>query len=427
MLVLLVIGLLTVLGVALTLTTVLNSRNTVSSDQRERAYNTAESGIADVMTQLGNDTISNGVSGTWQNNKSFPSQQDSFETYDYNVTFNNSTTTPINAHDPLTATGAACGAYPNPPGTGCVSIAPNGVFIAVRGYYNGHQAYAEAEASTAVFALNGNTIFTKNNAGTNGNSGIASDPCSTQTHGCGGAQSTHNVQVYTDGNFTGGKGIIDGDVNSVGTATATLPNNCTPNPCVATSGATPLPFPSSNDIVQAENHWKSDAITQGHYYSSTAALPSSIDIAAGSTWFIDQSIDLHNLPITNNGGLLVVTGAITESGNKSDANYKLGDGGSLTNCNNTCSCHAAAQLVSLSPSGIQIHGQGTDAGVNISQGVLFAPNGPVANVGNAAMQAAIIASSAQVGGSAGLMADVCAAGTGQINTWGYNVTSYGEH
>jgi hypothetical protein len=420
MLVLLVIGLLTVLGVALTLTTVMNSQNTVSSDQRERAYNTAESGMADVMTQLGNNSIGSGVSGTWQNNNAFPSQQDTFETYDYNVTFNNGST-PIVVQDPLTTTGATCGAQnPNAPSPGCVALAPNGVFIAVRGHYNGHQAYAEGEAIDAVFTLGGNTIFTKNNAGTNGNGAIASDPCD---HTCPqGVSASHNVEVYTDGSFNGGKGLIDGNVNSVGTATANVPNGCSPS-CTATSGAAALPFPSSNDIVQAENTWKLDAIRNGHYYSSTATLPSTIDVASGSTWFIDQSVDLKNVAITNEGGLVVVTGAITESGNKTAANYSLS-----STCNSTCKCHGEAQLVSLSTGGIQLHGQGTGGGNLVSQGLLFAPNGPVTNIGNAAIQAAIIASSAQIGGNGGMTADACAAGPdGAINTYGYNISSYGEH
>jgi hypothetical protein len=420
MLVLLVIALLTVLGVALTMTAVMNSQKTVSSDFHERAYNTAESGVADVMTQLGNNSIGSGVSGTWVNNNPFPSQQDPFGTYDYNVTFNNTIPgSTIVAHDPLTSTGAACGSVSSP-GFGCVAIPINGVLIAVRGHYGQHVALAESEAVDAVFTLGGNTIFTKNNAGTNGNGAIASDPC---TYGCPtGVSASHNVEVYTDGSFNGGKGLIDGNVDSVGTATAKVPNGCSPA-CTATSGAAALPFPSSNDIIQAENTWKLDAVGQGHYYSATSTLPSSIDVPYKSTWFIDQSVDLKNVAITNEGGIVVVTGAITESGNKTAANYTLSSG-----CNQTCTCHGYAQLVSLSPSGIQIHGQGTGSGNLVSQGLLFAPNGPVTNIGNAAIQAAIIASSAQIGGNAGMTADACAAGpTGKIDTFGYNITSYGEH
>jgi Tfp pilus assembly protein PilX len=52
--VLFVIGLLLVLGSALTMTAVMNSQNTVGSDSRQRAYNTAESGVADVITAIEN-------------------------------------------------------------------------------------------------------------------------------------------------------------------------------------------------------------------------------------------------------------------------------------------------------------------------------------------------------------------------------------
>src|SRR5215469_18407674 len=75
--VLFVIGLLMVLGAALTATAIVNSQNTVNADVRERAYNTAESGVADVLTGLGNETITSTVSGTWSNGNTFPSANDS--------------------------------------------------------------------------------------------------------------------------------------------------------------------------------------------------------------------------------------------------------------------------------------------------------------------------------------------------------------
>src|SRR5215469_7376091 len=117
--VLFVIGLLLVLGAALTMTSVMNSQNTVSADARERAYNTAESGVADVMTQLGNLSITSSTNG-WVTGNSFPSQNDSNLSYDYQVILNTSTGVPLAAQDPLTNTGQSCASLGNTPGIGCV-------------------------------------------------------------------------------------------------------------------------------------------------------------------------------------------------------------------------------------------------------------------------------------------------------------------
>ena len=417
--VLFVIGLLLVLGAALTMTSVMNSQNTVSADGRQRAYNTAESGVADVMTALGNETITSSTTG-WVNGNSFPSQTDSNASYDYQVIFNNSQTNLAAATDPLTNTGQTCSSTTTQ-SFGCVVIPTLGALIAVRGHYGSHTMNAEVIAQSNQFSLNGNTLLTKGDAGTNGNGDIVSDP------GYGGLPSgvpaSHNVKAYTDGSFNGGKGLIDGEVTSVGTATATLPAGCAW--CIATSNASAVAFPSSNSLSQQENQWKNAAIAQGHYYSSSATLPSSIDVTNTwpnpQIWFIDQGIDLKSLPITNEGGIVVVTGAITETGNKSAANYTLSD-----NCNKSCTCHEQSQLIDLSTSGLAIHGQGTGKGHNVSQGVLFAPSGPATNIGNATMQAAVVAASAQIGGTATLTADTCAA-QASIPIPGYNLVGYGEH
>lgn len=418
--VLFVISLLMVMAAALTFSAITNSQNTVGADGRERAYNTAESGVADVMTAVDNGTITSLSNGTWVNGNTFPSQQDSAATYDYNVTFNNSTTLAVVATDPLTTTGGACGSSSNP-GFGCVAIPPNGVLIAVRSHYGPHLVSAEAEGVHNDFNLDGNTLLTKGDAGTNGNGSIASDPCYAKDGCASGAPTSHNVRAFTDGNFNGQKGLIDGSVSSVGTATATIPNNCSP-PCTATSGATPLPFPASNNLVQDENQWKALAVAAGHYYGPNATVPSSITVnGPPDTYFIDQSVDLKNVAITNNGGMIVITGSLSESGNKSDSNYQLSDA-----CNSSCACHSAAQLVVLSTNGVAIHGQGTGNGHMVSQGVIFAPNGPVANIGNASMQAAIVAATAQIGGVGAMTADTCAA-VANIPIPGYNITGYGEH
>lgn len=414
--VLFVIGLLLVLGSALTMTAVLNSQNTVSSDARQRAYNTAESGVADIMTSLGNGAITSS-SSSWSTGHTFPSQTDNNATYDYQVKLN-TTASPIAVQDPLTNTGQTCSSTSNP-GIGCVAVPALGALVAVRGHYLGHTMNAEVVAIQNNLQLNGYTLLTKGDAGTNGNGNIASDPCLAKD-GCGGAPATHNVKAFTDGNFNGGKGLIDGSVYSVGTATATIPTGCSPA-CVTSSGQTAINFPSSNSLVQDENTWKNAATGQGHYYSATATLPSSITINPGDTWFIDQSIDLKNIAITNNGGMMVVTGAITETGNKSAANYGLS-----STCDDSCGCRAAAQLVDLSTSGVSIHGQGTGKGNLVSQGVIFAPSGPATNIGNATMQAAIVAASAQIGGTASMTADDCAA-QANITIPGYNITGYGEY
>lgn len=417
--VLFVIGLLLVLGAALTMTSVMNSQNTVSADARERAYNTAESGIADVMTQLGNGTITASTNG-WVTGNSFPSQNDSNLSYDYQVQLNSSTALPIAAQDPLTNTGQTCSSLGNSPGPGCVVIPANGAFIAVKGHYLGHTENAEIVAIQNDLDLNGYTLLTKGNAGTNGNGNIASDPC-LATGGCGGVgtPTIHNVKAFTDGSFNGGKGVIDGIVKSVGTATATLPSGCTW--CVAQSGASAIQFPSSNSLVQDENQWKNDAINQGHYISSSGSLPNNIDITSGSTWFIDQGIDLKSLKISNEGGILVVTGAVKETGNQADSNYTLSDG-----CDASCTCRAQAQMIGLATDGIALHGEGTANGQLQSQGVIFAPNGPATNVGNASMQAAVVANSAQIGGAGSMTADTCAA-QAHINIPGYNIRGYGEY
>ena len=413
--VLFVIGLLLVLGAALTMTSVMNSQNTVSADARQRAYNTAESGIADVMTQLGNGTISSSTTG-WVNGNSFPSQTDNNASYDYQVTINSSSG-PIAVRDPLTNTGQSCSST-TAPGTGCVAVPGLGAFVAVRGHYSGHQMNAEVVALANDLNLNGYTLLTKGNAGTNGNGNIASDPCNAGT--CGGnAPSTHNVKAFTDGSFNGGKGVIDGLVQSVGTATATLPSGC--SWCVAQSGAPPIAFPSSNNLVQDENTWKRTAIGAGHYYSSSATLPSSINIGRDETWFVDQSVDLKHITITNDGGALIVTGAVTETGNQADSNYNLTSG-----CDGSCSCRAKAQLIDLSTSGVALHGEGTAHGQLQSQGVIFAPSGPATNVGNATLQAAIVAASAQIGGAGSMTADTCAA-QAHITIPGYNIMGYGEY
>ena len=414
--VLYVIGILMVLASALTFTAVLNSQNTISADTRERAYNTAESGIADVITGLGNGTITSLNAGQWVTGNSFPQAQDSAASYDYYVEFNNGGGG-ITAADPLTSTGGACGSLTNP-GFGCVAIPPAGVLVAVKGHYNGRVVSVEAEAVQNDLAMGGNTLLTKGDAGTNGNGNIAADPCLAQG-GCFGGASTHNVKVFTDGNFNGGKGLVDGSVQSAGTATATLPTGCAW--CMATSNAAPIPFPASNNIVQQENQWKNAAIGKGHYYGPNATLPSSINISGQSDiWFIDQSIDLKNIAITNNGGRIVVTGAVTESGNQSAANYSLSDA-----CNLDCTCHSTAQLIGLSTNGVAMHGQGTGKGNVVSQGVIFAPSGPMVNTGNGTLQGAIVASTAQIGGAAALTADTCAA-QATINLPGYNITGYGE-
>jgi len=83
-------------------------------------------------------------------------------------------------------------------------------------------------------------------------------------------------------------------------------------------------------------------------------------------------------------------------------------------------------LIDLSPGGVSIHGQGTGKGHNVSQGVIFDPSGPVANIGNATMQAAVVASSAQIGGTASMTADTCAA-QATIPIPGYNIMGFGEH
>lgn len=415
--VLFVIGLLMVLGAALTATAIVNSQNTVNADVRERAYNTAESGVADVLTGLGNGTITQAVSATWSNANSFPSANDTNESYDYNVTFNTSTTAATVVHDPLTYSGQACGSTTSP-GYGCAAIPPLGVLIDVRGHYGSRQVNVEAEALANDLNLQGYTLLTKGDAGTNGNGSVASDPCS---EGCpAGTSASHNVKVMTDGNFNGGKGLVDGNVYSAGTATATIPNTCTPA-CVAQSSATPIPFPASNNLVQDENQWKLAAVSEGHYFAPTATLPSSITVNSGDTWFINQNVDLKNVAITNNGGMVVITGSVTESGNNSASNYGLGD-----TCNNSCTCHSQAQLIGLSTNGINMHGQGTGKGHLVSQGVIFAPSGPATNIGNGTMQAAIVSSTAQVGGVSGLTADVCAA-QAQIPIPGYNITGYGEN
>jgi len=414
--VLFVIGLLLVLGAALTMTSVMNSQNTISADARQRAYNTAESGVADVMTQLGNNTITSSTTG-WVSGNSFPSQSDSNESYDYQVQLNTSTSAAIAVADPLTNTGQTCSSL-TVQSTGCVIVPPTGAFVAVRGHYGSHSMNAEVVAMQNDLALNGYTLLTKGNAGTNGNGNIASDPCNAGK--CGGsAPSTHNVKAFTDGSFNGGKGLIDGIVQSVGTATATLPSGC--SWCIAQSGATAISFPSSNNLVQDENTWKNDATIQGHYYSSSATLPSNINIPQGQTFFIDQGIDLKHISITNGGGILVVTGAVTETGNQSDSNYNLSD-----TCNSSCDCRSKAQLIGLSTSGISLHGEGTAKGQLASQGVLFVPSGPATNVGNATLQAAIVASSAQIGGAGSMTADTCAA-QAHINIPGYNITGYGEY
>jgi len=414
--VLFVIGLLLVLGAALTMTSVMNSQNTVSADARQRAYNTAESGIADVMTQLGNQTITASTTG-WVNGNSFPSQNDANLSYDYQVIINSSTTLPVAAQDPLTNTGQSCSSTSNP-GIGCVAVPANGAFVAVRGHYLGHTENAEVVAIQNDLNLNGYTLLTKGDAGTNGNGNIASDPCNTGACG-GGAPSSHNVKAFTDGSFNGGKGLIDGIVQSVGTATATLPSGCTW--CVAQSGATSIAFPSSNNLVQDENHWKIDALLHGHYYSSSSSLPSSITINSGETYFIDQGIDLKHIVITNGGGTLVVTGSVTETGNQADSNYNLSD-----NCDSSCTCRAQAQLIGLSTNGVALHGEGTAKGQLASQGVIFSPSGPATNIGNATLQAAIVASSAQIGGAGSMTADTCAA-QASITIPGYNITGYGEY
>lgn len=417
--VLFVIGLLLVLGAALTMTSVMNSQNTVSADARERAYNTAESGVADVMTQLGNGTITASTSG-WVTGNSFPSQNDSNLSYDYQVQLNTSTALPLAAQDPLTNTGQVCASLGNSPGPGCVVIPANGAFITVRGHYLGHTENAEVVAIQNDLDLNGYTLLTKGNAGTNGNGNIASDPCNSNT-GCGGVgtPTIHNVKAFTDGSFNGGKGVIDGIVKSVGTATATLPSNCAW--CVTQSGAQAIQFPSSNSLVQDENQWKNDAIAQGHYVGSSDSLPNSIDIASGSTWFIDQGIDLKSIKISNEGGILVVTGTVKETGNQADSNYTLS-----SSCDASCSCRAQAQMIGLSTNGISLHGEGTANGQLQSQGVLFAPNGPATNMGNASMQAAVVANSAQIGGAGDMTADTCAA-QAHINIPGYNIRGYGEY
>src|SRR5215472_9789433 len=210
--VLFVIGLLLVLGAALTMTSVMNSQNTVSADARQRAYNTAESGIADVMTQLGNGTITTSTTG-WVNGNSFPSQNDANLSYDYQVILNSSTTLPAAAQDPLTNSGQTCSSISSP-GIGCVAVPANGAFIAVRGHYLGHTENAEVVAIQNDLNLNGYTLLTKGDAGTNGNGNIASDPCNANGGCGGGAPTNHNVKAFTDGSFNGGKGLIDGIVQS---------------------------------------------------------------------------------------------------------------------------------------------------------------------------------------------------------------------
>jgi hypothetical protein len=415
--VLFVIGLLLVLGSAMTMTAVMNSQNTVSSDSRQHAYNTAESGVADVLTSVENGTIASSTS-SWSTGNTFPSQTDAKATYDYQVKFNAGSGA-VAIQDPLTNTGQTCSSTSNP-GLGCVAVPGSGVLVVVKGHYAGHTSSAEVVAVNNSLSLSGYTLMTKGDAGTNGNGDIASDPCNA-LDGCGGGASpSHNVKAFTDGSFNGGKGLIDGSVYSVGTATATIPNGCSPA-CVASSGQTAIPFPSSNSLAQDQNQWQNTANGQGHYYNSSASLPSSITINSGDVWFIDQSIDMKNIAITNNGGMLVVTGAITESGNKSAANYAVSD-----SCDNSCACRKTAILVDLSTSGVSIHGQGTGKGHLVSQGVIFAPSGPATNIGNATMQAAVVAASAQIGGAASMTADTCAA-QATIGIPGYNITGYGEY
>jgi Tfp pilus assembly protein PilX len=414
--VLFVIGLLLVLGSALTMTAVMNSQNTVGSDSRQRAYNTAESGVADVITAIENGTITSTTS-SWSTGNTFPSPNDTHETYDYQVKFNSGSAA-SDVQDPLTNTGQSCSSTTTQ-SIGCVLVPGSGVLITVRGHYLGHTSNAEVVAVSNSLQLNGYTLLTKGDAGTNGNGNIAADPCNPAC--APGVPTVHNVKAFTDGSFNGGKGLIDGSVLSVGTATATIPSGCTPSPCVTSSGQTAIAFPSSNSLAQEQNQWKNTATGQGHFYSSSASLPSSITINSGDVWYIDQSIDLKNVAITNDGGMIVVTGSISESGNKSAANYGLSDA-----CDNVCTCRSSAILVDLSTSGVSIHGQGTGKGHLVSQGVIFAPSGPATNIGNASMQAAIVAASAQIGGSASMTADTCAA-TATIGVPGYNITGYGEY
>ncbi|MBC5824650.1 MAG: hypothetical protein GIW99_07010 [Candidatus Eremiobacteraeota bacterium] len=415
-----VIGILLLLASAVTFTAIANSRVASNGRDHERAYDVAESAVSDVFTKLGNGTIRTPAIGSTaiQTGTGSTSQG----TYKYWVLFNNKqpagggAPAPSDAvieSDPLAASSTCNSAQPYNPGTGCVAVPAQGALVAVTGTYAGRSISAEAMGTQTDLNLGGDTMATRNNSGQNGqNANILAD--STTANG-----GPHDVKIITNGNWNvAGNPTVDGSVATVGTGNAaSAPAGCGAA-CSDTIGATPFQFPSSNSIAQAKAQWILDSQSSGCYYTA-ATLPSSIFVAAGKTCYVDTSVDFKSTPTTNDGGKLIVAGQVRESGN--NARYQLSAA-----CQASCSCHKAAWLIVLSTSGASVHGVGSQAGVNQSVGIVYVPSGPFVNIGNALLMGAVVADSAQIGGTAGMQADACA-NIGSLSFPGFNMTAFGQY
>lgn len=396
-----VVAILLVLGTAITVTAIAHSQLSYNSNLRMEAYNVAESGVADVMTRLGNGSIAYG-GGAFQNGSASIGKAGA---YKWTVNFN-TTSNPLAVPNPLTAGGACNGVSPTQwdPGTNCVALPIESVFITISASYAGRIASTEAMATGSKINLGPYTILTKNTSGQNsGATNINSDPNGPP----------HNVYVHSNGGWTvSGHPTADGTVETVSKLNQA-------NAVTKITGAPPFPFPSSNNLSQAKAQWIGAAKDDNCYYDpAIQALPGLITVPNGGTCFVNGNLDLGQHNVQQGGGLLVVAGAVTESGGI--ANYLL-----TAQCQSSCSCHKQAMLFALSTNGASLHGAGTQNGQTQSQGIIYVPNGPYGNLGNGAMQGAIVADTAQLGGSSGMTADHCTKDA-IIDIPAYNLVAFGQ-
>ena len=432
--VLFIIAVLLVLASAMTTVVIGHSQMTVNIENRRKAYNAAESGLADVAARIKSGSLVASAGTNQSGSGSLPAGA----SYTWTVTFNPSAAATA-APNPLNPASScnAVSATQLAPGPGCVAIAPGGVFITVTAALSGHNASVEAMASSGQnFYLGTKTIAV-----------VGPDPSVPQAvdiyasdvklyPGYPGSSTANDADVISNGNwYACCQSRVDGTVATVGSINQA-------NAITKLTGVGPFPFPTSAALQSAQTWWIQQAKANNCYFGN-GAMPYGFVVPRGAICYLNGSVSgaSASFSILNDGGMLVVSRQFSVASGVLPTTSSPGYGYHLTlACKSTCDCHKQARVVVLSQGfGLMIPPTRIDAELQYPaqsfapvtpepRGVFYSPNSPLhvmaGTGGPTVFQGVIAAQMARM--YAPVQVDACAKGA-VIRMGGFGITAFGQY
>ena len=378
--VLFIIAVLLVLATALITVVISHSQMTVNTENRQKAYDVAESGIADVAAKIRSGAIV-ASGGTTQSGSGTVGSDGS---YTWTVAFNTSVTVPVAVPNPLrsaTSCNAVSQTQPDP-GPDCVTIPAKGAFLAVTGSYQARSASVEAMMVPGQFSIGTKTI-------------IAGQVYQGYGQIVGSASGVHDVDAL--GNCSPDLACWLAAIGSTVDGTAATTNSYNQaNAITKLTNVAPIQLPSVTDVSKAAQDWIAQAKANNCYWYPSQLLNKTTTVPHGAVCYIDGNMNYvsgsYPWHVVNDGGLLVVGGSFI-------FDLGLSQSYSLTAaCSASCDCHRQAQLITGTHVGVSaplgsntsFRNFGTGASPTQSVGVVFAASGPFHDEGNLSLAGAVV-------------------------------------